>query len=318
MQTTNERSDCAHAIFESLLDAYLEHLKVEQKSGNSTSAYTGNLKRADSFLQQQFSLSLFDSTVRDIVLPHINRFLNALDDKGCSDKTKNSYIAALRSYFGFLRASEYLKQDPTHRLSRLKIVQDVTKQSERFYSLDEVSSMLDYFKNSARRKNKERDSAIIALILASGLRASEACSLNMEALSSIIEHGYVICKRKGGSVCKVAVAQFAIPYLQAYLRTMPCTPAPNEPLFHSQKGGRLTRNALWWSLAQKQKDIHLKTGVHILRHNFLTAIKNDQSISLAADLAGHSSPRVTGTYIHDFDQKRDAVNNTVYADLFKG
>ena len=65
-------------------------------------------------------------------------------------------------------------------------------------------------------KNKERDLAIIALLLASGVRLSEAVNLDLRRTSHL-KMMVIDVTRKGGKRDSVNVAAFAKPYLEQYL-----------------------------------------------------------------------------------------------------
>ena len=94
--------------------------------------------------------------------------------------------------------------------------------------------------------------------------------------------------------------------------------APDAPLFVSQKGNRMTRNALWKSFASKQRELGLDTGVHRFRHTFLSDVDHHSngSAALARDLGGHSSVAITNNYLHTTpEERRAAVNSMSYASM---
>jgi integrase len=148
------------------------------------------------------------------------------------------------------------------------------------------------------------------------MRASEACNLNISQLRDI-QDGVVCCKRKGGEMSEVNVASFVYPHVQRYLLLRgKC--APDAPLFVSQKGNRMTRNALWKSFASKQRELGLDTGVHRFRHTFLSDVDHHSngSAALARDLGGHSSVAITNNYLHTTpEERRAAVNSMSYASM---
>lgn len=68
---------------------------------------------------------------------------------------------------------------------------------------------------SSFQKNKERDLAILALLLASGVRLSEAVNLDLRDVN--LKMMIIEVTRKGGKRDSVNVAGFAKPYLEAYM-----------------------------------------------------------------------------------------------------
>jgi integrase len=197
-----------------------------------------------------------------------------------------------------------------------KARQKLAKAQEKVYSTEQIAALLDRLENGSDRLTDYRDLAIIALILGSGMRASEACNLNISQLRDI-QDGVVCCKRKGGEMSEVNVASFVYPHVQRYLLLRgKC--APDAPLFVSQKGNRMTRNALWKSFASKQRELGLDTGVHRFRHTFLSDVDHHSngSAALARDLGGHSSVAITNNYLHTTpEERRAAVNSMSYASM---
>lgn len=91
---------------------------------------------------------------------------------------------------------------------------------------DETMEFLDYVDKeyqvklskralSSFQKNKERDLAILALLLASGVRLSEAVNLDLRDVN--LKMMIIEVTRKGGKRDSVNVAGFAKPYLEAYM-----------------------------------------------------------------------------------------------------
>lgn len=160
------------------------------------------------------------------------------------------------------------------------------------YTQAEIAALLSAMETGALTRNALRDTAMVALALGSGLRAFELCSLNVSHLSDI-QKGTIDVERKGGGWSEVSVSDFVYPHIARYLLTRRGA-QPDEPLFLSQKGNRMTPNTLWKTLAYKEKQLGMKTGVHIFRHTFLSDVERDQKggAALARDLAGHKSVRM--------------------------
>lgn len=192
--------------------------------------------------------------------------------------------------------------------------QKLAEAQEKVYTTEQIAALLNRLENGSERLTDLRDLAIVALILGSGMRASEVCSLNVSHADAI-QDGIIWCKRKGGHMGEISIAGFVYPYVQRYLFLRgKCV--PDAPLFISQKNNRMTRNALWKSFSTKQRELGLDTGVHRFRHTFLSDIDHHSngSAALARDLGGHSSVAVTNNYLHTTpDERKDAVNKMSYA-----
>ena len=233
--------------------------------------------------------------------------------------TRNNYVVSLHRFFEYLARLKKVSEDASRVLRCVKdkkARQKLAKAQEKVYSTEQIAALLDRLENGSDRLTDYRDLAIIALILGSGMRASEACNLNISQLRDI-QDGVVCCKRKGGEMSEVNVASFVYPHGQRYLLLRgKC--APDAPLFVSQKGNRMTRNALWKSFASKQRELGLDTGVHRFRHTFLSDVDHHSngSAALARDLGGHSSVAITNNYLHTTpEERRAAVDSMSYASM---
>ena len=196
--------------------------------------------------------------------------------------------------------------------------QKLANAQEKVYTSEQIAALLERMENGSDRLTDIRDLAIVALILGSGMRASEVCSLNICQMRDI-QDGVVWCKRKGGETSEVNVASFVFPHIQRYL-ILRGRCAPDAPLFISQKGNRMTRNAMWKSFAAKQRELGLDTGIHRFRHTFLSDVDHHSngSAALARDLGGHTSVAITNNYLHTTKEERQAaVNSMSYAGLLE-
>lgn len=159
---------------------------------------------------------------------------------------------------------------------------------------------------------------MVALMLGSGLRASELCNLNVSDAVHI-RHGQVSCKRKGKGWSNVEIAGFVWPYIDRYLwKRGKCE--PDEPLFVSQKGKRMNRISLWKSLHTKQCSVGIPSGVHKFRHTFTSDVDRNPigGAAVSRDLAGHTSVAITNVYLHsNHEERQQVVNSMGYAKLFE-
>ena len=59
---------------------------------------------------------------------------------------------------------------------------------------------------------------------------------------------------------------------------------------------------------EKEKKLGMQTGVHILRHSFVSNIEKNAGAGAARDLANHKSLAITNRYDHTSPQdRREAV-----------
>ncbi|MEC0236095.1 tyrosine recombinase XerS [Paenibacillus kribbensis] len=167
--------------------------------------------------------------------------------------------------------------------------------------------------------NRERDTAIISLILGSGLRLSEVVGINLDDID--INKALVRVIRKGNKEQYVYFSQQALLDLEDYLkiRAIRYIPEKSEnylfiaaPIGRKGRSRRLTPRSIEKLVEKYAKAFGKPTlTVHSLRHSFATRyhLENNNVPKLKNQL-GHSSIQTTMIYTHLSDEEmRTAVNN---------
>lgn len=167
--------------------------------------------------------------------------------------------------------------------------------------------------------NKERDLAIIALFLATGIRISELVNLNVKDLN--MHERSLLVLRKGGKKDAPLIADWAIPYLQSYLEIRADRyKADNQQraLFltrYNNKTNRITQRTIQ-TFVDKYSTAYPKgsrTTPHKLRHSLGTEMydKSKDVIAVATQL-GHTGLSATDQYIQQTnqDKQRQILNET--------
>ena len=168
-----------------------------------------------------------------------------------------------------------------------------------------ITKMVDF--------GEDPDQAIIALMAASGMRASEIGWLNVGAIRRRT-NGYIYALRKGQNIRKVFVAEFAIPYIEVYLSTRGAV-SDDDPLFVTMSGRRINRDHVDDILRTRQEKLGLRTGTHNIRYTVLNSVERFADPAVARDIAGHKSMNVTNRYmVTSAEERSRAVENLPWAE----
>jgi integrase/recombinase XerD len=149
-----------------------------------------------------------------------------------------------------------------------------------------------------------RDVAILELLYASGLRASELCDLKLRDLNL-----QVGCVRVMGKGMKERIVPFGRAAAEALARWLaedrPSFDRRNSELvFVSRTGKPLERVALWMLVEKYAKKSGLKVHPHVLRHCFAShLLGGGADLRVVQELLGHSDIATTQIYTH-VDQAR--------------
>ena len=212
-------------------------------------------------------------------------------------------LSSLRSFYKFLYRNGYIDSDPAALV-------DMPKRHEKpiiRLEIDEVARMMDIVasgeKLSERQKaynehTRQRDLAILALFLGTGIRVSELVGINLDDLDFSI-NGFLVT-RKGGNQAILYFPDQVAQVLQDYIKLRKTiTPAPGheDALFLSLQNKRISIRAVqmmvkkYATLAAPLKK-HLSP--HKLRSTFGTNLYHETGdIYLVADVLGHSDVNTT-------------------------
>jgi integrase/recombinase XerD len=293
----------ADARFEGLVLDFLSYLELERGlSRNTLNAY-----RTDLF---QYGESLAEHH-RDALKARpadIADFLAVLATgngrPACSASTIHRKAACLRSFYKHLRRDELIGDDPTAALSAPRRA----KKLPQVLNYSEVQLLL-----AAPRGDEPttlRDRALLEVLYACGLRASETTGLEIADLE--LRQGFLHARGKGSKERLVPVGRRAIAAISVYMRSArpKLTGERHEPkLFVNFRGGPLTRQGLYKIVQRHARAAGLggRMSPHTLRHSFAThLLAGGCDLRAVQEMLGHADISTTQMYTHlSGDQLKD-------------
>ena len=147
-----------------------------------------------------------------------------------------------------------------------------------------------------------RDRALLELLYASGLRASEALGLRVDDIN--LSAGYVVPTGKGSRQRLVPVGAQALRWLRLYLKTgRPALVrrADTGALFLNRYGRSLSRQALWDLLKKSARAAGIRAAVspHTLRHSFAShLLERGADLRSVQAMLGHADISTMQIYTH--------------------
>ncbi|MGL4483612.1 MAG: tyrosine-type recombinase/integrase [Anaerovoracaceae bacterium] len=288
------------------IEEFTKYLKeVKSTSPSSIEAYQRDIKSYLNFLHKKDqSASILNTTNTDIV-----SFLLAEKSDGKSAATINRKKAALRAYFNFLTEIGQAENNPVTGIKSPK----VERMEIEFLSIDEVEDLIKIPDDS---KKGIRDRAIIELLYATGIRANELISANVEDVN--IKIGFFMCNNKSGKPRIIPMGKPAIKAMKDYLdnsRNLLLKDGEKEvALFVNHFGKRITRQGLW-KILREYGDIsgqEKKITPHILRNSFAVhMIQNGADLKAIQEMMGHEDIAATQVYILSKKNRiKDVYDNT--------
>jgi integrase/recombinase XerD len=202
----------------------------------------------------------------------------------------------VRGLYRFLVREERFARDPTEHLEAPR----PPRRLPRTLSAKEVATLVE--SPSLSDPVGLRDRALLELLYATGMRASECLTLRIEDLN--LAAGYVIPTGKGDRQRLVPVGAQALHWVRAYLKTArPSLVKRGEPgtLFVNRAGGRLSRQGLWGIIKKAARRAGVRTAVspHTLRHSFAShLLERGADLRSIQAMLGHADISTTQIYTH--------------------
>jgi integrase/recombinase XerD len=216
--------------------------------------------------------------------------------------------ACLRSFYRHLRREGIVEHDPTADLRAPKKSQRLPQ----VLSRDEVARLLA----SPRGPDPQslRDRALLELMYACGLRASEAIGLLLRDID--LDAALLRARGKGSKERIVPVGREAIAAARAWLQRgrPPLVGLSPEPhLFVNQRGQGLTRQGLYKIVQRHARAVGLagRMSPHTLRHTFAThLLAGGCDLRSLQEMLGHADIATTQIYTHlSADRLKDVYFN---------
>jgi site-specific recombinase XerD len=193
----------------------------------------------------------------------------------------------------------FVQQDPVPRISSMK--KDFRLPN--FLTVEEVNTLISAASDTENYAGiAVRDTAIIELIYAAGLRVGEIFGLNIYDVDMKQMQVKVLGK---GSRERIALfggpAKSALNSYLSLARPDLCKNRDTKALFLSRNGVRLSIRSIQDRIRKyaRLSGLGSRVHTHTLRHSFAThMIDRGADLRVVQDLLGHSSPTTTQIYTH--------------------
>ncbi len=269
---------------------YETYLKEEKKmAANTVQAYIRDIGHFMDFINERGVLELKEVTNSQVVA-----YLMNLKTAGRSKSTVNRKLASIRTYYGFLYKNGEIAVNPADDIKTPKI----EKKSIEFLSIDEVDKLMSMPDESVKGM---RDRAILELLYATGIRASEL--INMNAADVNLRMGFVKCDGEHskariipmGRLCRKAVEDYMLDIRDKMLKGR-----RTQALFVNYMGEPMTRQGLWKVLKEygEAAELSIKLTPQVIRNSFAVhMLQNGADVKSLQELMGHEDIAATQAYL---------------------
>lgn len=284
-----------------LLEDYESYLTTEKKaSANTVSSYLRDV--------HQFAQEMEERDVPlDEVLPRdVEDYIRGLTRRGKSAATVTRSVASIKSFYNCLLSRGLVESNPARNVTAAKVERKLPqiltgKEVELFLEQPDCSDLKGF-----------RDRAMLELLYATGIRASELINLNIQDLN--LRSGVLYCRGSKG-VRSIPVYPSAVVAVSDYIyrmRGLITGPESGNALFVNLNGGRLTRQGFWKIVKGYATEAGITKEItpHTLRHSFaLHLLENGASVKDIQTMMGHADISSTQVYVQLLDSHVKQVYN---------
>jgi len=290
--------------FKFYIDEFSNFLLLEKNlSTNTINSYRKDILQFENYISVKFKskIDIKNALSKDV----FDEYLIYLYDKEYRPATLARKLSSVKSFFIFLEDEKIISSNPVKFLKFPKLQRKIPKTLNQ----EIIDTMLDNSKNLSLR-----DSTIIELLYATGIRASEL--INIKIIDIDFNEATLRILGKGSKERIIPIHNLALQLITKYWKNEIYNhnklvknkniKFKRDLLFLNLHGKKLTRQGLWYIIKNISKKLGLdinKISPHILRHTFAThLLYNGVPLRHLQELLGHSNISTTQIYTHLSDQ----------------
>ncbi|MFC6323301.1 tyrosine recombinase XerC [Companilactobacillus baiquanensis] len=278
-----------------LVDQFVDYLLINHHySVKTKESYLEDINNFVNFLDSNGGFKGFTEVNR----VDVETYLTYLDEKDYADETIARRISALRSFYNFLVKNKYISANPFDLVQ----LRHKGRKLPHFFYEKEMQQLFEAVKGDDPLS--QRNSAILELLYATGMRVSECSNLTLSQLD--FTNGIVLIHGKGDKDRYVPFGSYSQDALKEYIddgraKLMAKYHQEHDFVFVNNRGKELTSRGIEYVLDQVIKKTSLTADIHphMIRHTFAThMLDHGADLRTVQELLGHSSLSTTQIYTH--------------------
>lgn len=272
-------------------DLFITYLTEEKKSAyNTAQAYGRDIEHFSEFLKQRQIFDLSLATNADVVA-----YLIELKAQNRSKSTVNRKLASIRTYYNFMQKKMGLAQNPTENIKSPKI----EKKKIEILQVEDIEKLMELPDNSHKGI---RDRAILEILYATGIRASELIDMKCEDINWRM--GFLTCMGENVRARIIPIGKMAREAVERYMeesrKLLVRNNQDEQHLFVNYHGKPITRQGLWKVLKEYGDKAGFKINLtpQVIRNSFAVhMLQNGADVKSLQELMGHEDISATQVYL---------------------
>lgn len=262
---------------------FIGHLKGKSRSSATILAYGKDIEQLVDYLKEQ---SIEDPSLATTEV--LQSFMNSLAKGGYTPKSISRKTNSTKTFFKFLKISNIITSDPATGLEHPSFENKPPK----------ILSKMEYRALRDAARGDIRMSAIIELLLQTGVRIGELSKITVDDVNLEEENPTLYVRPEEGSVERtIPLNKAAAEGIKKYLEIRPKT--PNKALFITKTGRPLLVRNIRTAIDRYFRLAGIKGAkVNDLRHTWVASqLASGISLTLVSKLAGHKRVSTTEKYL---------------------
>ncbi len=278
------------------LDQYLNFCNYQKRLNSKTlKAYYIDLKQFFSLIDVVDVYSITSNLLEEYIIKLHEKY---------KPKTVKRKIASIKAFFTYLEYKDIININPFNKV-HIKfrepvILPKVIPLNTIELFLKTAYSQLSLAKTKYQKRNALRDTAVIELLFATGMRISELCSLSINDVN--LEEKNILIYGKGSKERVIQIGSNEVIYiLKKYQEEFLHEIQNCNHFFASQSGNQLSDQSIRRMIRRYSTlaAINMHITPHMFRHTFATCLlEADVDIRYIQEMLGHSSINITQIYTH--------------------
>jgi len=282
-----------------LLCEFLQSLKIRNLSDNTIAGVRWRLDKFIDYLDKG-SITHIDGLNKGVIQSYQVELYQRLNPKKRPNSIshQNNLMSSVRQFMKFLKERDYIICDPSRDIQYAKAPKRLPRgiltpsEARGVLHAPDTKTVIGY-----------RDRTILEVLYSSGIRKDELNKLTRYDVD--YADGFMqIIEGKDKKDRIVPIGRIACRYLENYItsvRSALIKGQPNNSLFLSIRGNKLSKNTVWALVKKYAKKAKIRKNIypHTFRHTCATAmLKNKADLNTIRLLLGHESLNTTQIYTH--------------------